>query len=294
MSVTSMTGFARRDGSAGGARFAWEIRSVNGRGLDLRIRVPGGFEAVEAKARGLAGGRLARGNVTINLTVQREGAGGRYSVDTALLDRLVAIARGYDGEPGLAPSSIASLLSVKGVVEAGEADADEDARAALDGTLAEAFGETLDAFVDSRRREGAALSEVLNGQVDTIAALAGAAERLPSRTPEAIRARLAEQVSALLGRDDLDEARLHQEAAILATKSDIREELDRLAAHVSQARDLLAAGGAVGRRLDFLAQEFNRETNTLCSKSNDVALTRLGLELKAVVDQFKEQVQNVE
>ncbi len=294
MTVTSMTGFARRDGSFAGVRWAWEIRSVNGRGLDLRFRTPPGFDGLEAKARVMAGARLARGNVSANLQVQREQSGGRFQVDTALLDRLVAIARGYEGEPGLAPSSIAQLMAVKGVVEAGEPEADPGAQAALETMLVGAFEATLEDLVEARRQEGAALHGILAGHVDTIEALAREAEQLPARQPEAVRARLQEQLSILLGRDDLDEARLHQEAALLANRADIREELDRLAAHVAQARELMAAEGAVGRRLDFLAQEFNRETNTLCSKSNDVALTRIGLSLKAAVDQFKEQVQNVE
>jgi uncharacterized protein (TIGR00255 family) len=294
MTVMSMTGFARRDGTAGAVRWAWEIRSVNGRGLDLRFRTPPGFDGVESKARTLAGARLTRGNVSATLTIQRESAGSRYVVDTALLDHLIEIARRYEGTPGLAPSSVAGLLAVRGVVEPGEAADEPEAMATLEGALVDAFAATLDDFVEARRGEGAVLGAVLRGQVDTVESLAGEAERLPSRTPEAIRARISEQIAALTGREDLDPARLHQEAALIATRADVREELDRLAAHVAQARELLAAGGAVGRRLDFLAQEFNRETNTLCSKSNDTAMTRIGLSLKAVVDQFKEQVQNVE
>jgi uncharacterized protein (TIGR00255 family) len=294
MTVTSMTGFARRDGSVGSVRWAWEMRSVNGRGLDLRFRTPPGFDSLEAKARAMAGERLARGNVTVNLTVQREAAAGRYQVDTDLLDRLVDVARAYEGQPGLAPASIAGLMSVRGVVEIREGDIPPEDQAAVEAALVEAFAATLDDFIAARRGEGTALAAVLIGHVDAIEQLTEEAERLPSRTPEAIRARLAEQLAWLLDREDLDPARLHQEAALLATRADIREEIDRLRAHVAQARELLVAGGAVGRRLDFLAQEFNRETNTLCSKSNDTALTRIGLSLKAVVDQLKEQVQNVE
>jgi uncharacterized protein (TIGR00255 family) len=294
MTVTSMTGFARRDGTSGAVRWTWEIRSVNGRGLDLRFRTPPGFDGVEARARTLAGSRLARGNVSATLGLQRDGAATRWSVDTALLERLIEVARRYEGTPGLAPSSVAGLLAVRGVVEPAEAEADDGDADALEGALVEAFAATLEDFVEARRGEGAVLAAILRGHVDTIERLAGEAERLPSRTPEAIRARIGEQVAAILGRDEIDPARLHQEAALLATRADVREELDRLAAHVAQARELLAAGGAVGRRLDFLAQEFNRETNTLCSKSNDTAMTRIGLSLKAVVDQFKEQIQNVE
>jgi uncharacterized protein (TIGR00255 family) len=294
MSVTSMTGFARRDGSAGPIRFGWEIRSVNGRGLDLRFRIPPGYEAVEIKAKALAGERLARGNVSAALTVSRDSAAGRYVIDTELLDRLVDVARRYEQDPGLAPSSVAALLTVRGVVELGETAANEQVQAGTEADLVQAFGAVLDDLVAARRGEGASLAVLLRGQVDEIERLAGEAEALPSRSLEAIRERLAEQISVLLGREDLDQARLHQEAALLATRADVREEIDRLRAHVSQARELLGSGGAVGRRLDLLAQEFNREANTLCSKSGDTALTRIGLSLKAVVDQFKEQVQNVE
>lgn len=294
MTISSMTGFARRDGSARGYRYAWEIRSVNGRGLDLRFRLPSGWDGVEAKARAKAGEALSRGNVSASLQLAREGAGATFRIDTDLLDALVATARRYGGLDGLRPASVDGLLAVKGVVETVESVPDEDERQAIEADLVAAFTATLADFVAARRREGAALAAVLGGQVDEIERLVREAEGLPARTPEAIRARLAEQLAALVARDDLDPARLHQEAALLATKADVREEIDRLKAHVVQARELLAAPAAVGRRLDFLAQEFNRESNTLCSKSNDTALTRIGLALKAVVDQFKEQVQNVE
>ncbi|WP_075214381.1 YicC/YloC family endoribonuclease [Mongoliimonas terrestris] len=295
MALTSMTGFARRDGRLEPWRIAWEIRSVNGRGLDLRFRVPPGFDAVEARARALAGERLARGSVTAGLTVARDGGGRAYQIDTALLDTLIRTAQFYADTPGVAPASLDGLLNVRGVVEVVEAAApDDDGLKALADAALALFEETLADFVEARRQEGAALGRVLGAQVDTIAALAAEAEALPARTPEAIKARLLDQLAVLLAREEIDPARLHQEAALLATRADVREELDRLAAHVAQARALLGAGGAVGRRLDFLAQEFNRETNTLCSKSNDTELTRIGLALKATVDQFKEQVQNIE
>ncbi|WP_181701803.1 YicC/YloC family endoribonuclease [Chthonobacter albigriseus] len=294
MALTSMTGFARRDGSAEGHRFAWEIRSVNGRGLDLRFRVPPGFDAVEMKARARAGERLGRGSVTANLTLSRETAEQGFHVNHQLLDLLVETARRYAETPGLQPASIDGLLAVKGVVEAVDAVADETRQKALETALAKAFDAVLEDFVAARRAEGAALSRILAAQVDEIERLVDAAEALPARTPEAIRARLEEQLALLLVREDLDVVRLHQEAALIATKADVKEELDRLKAHIAQARELMATEVAVGRRLDFLAQEFNRESNTLCSKSNDTELTRIGLSLKAVVDQFKEQVQNVE
>ncbi len=294
MSIASMTGFARRDGSVAGYRYAWEIRSVNGRGLDLRIRVPAGWDGVEAKARAKAGGALGRGNVTAGLQLSREGSASTFRIDTALLDALVATAARYATAEGIRPASVGDLLSVKGVVEVVESVPDEEERQATEAALADAFAATLEDFVAARRQEGKALAAILGNQVDEIEQLVREAEALPARTPEAIRARLEDQLAVLVAREDLDPARLHQEAALIATRADVREEIDRLKAHIAQARALLSSPQAVGRRLDFLAQEFNRETNTLCSKSNDTALTRIGLSLKAVVDQFKEQVQNVE
>jgi uncharacterized protein (TIGR00255 family) len=294
MPLTSMTGFARRDGSTDGYRYAWEIRSVNGRGLDLRFRTPPGWDGVDVKARTKAAEALSRGNVTASLQLTREGAGESFRINTGLLDALIETARRYSGTPGLCDASLDGLLAVRGVVETVEGDLDAEARLPIEAALLAAFDATLKDFVSARRTEGAALAAILNRQVDDIERLVLAAEALPARTPAAIQAKLMEQIEALTARDDLDPARLHQEAVLLATKADIREELDRLKAHIAQARELMAASNAVGRRLDFLAQEFNREANTLCSKSNDTALTRLGLELKAIVDQFKEQVQNVE
>ncbi|ODN69594.1 YicC/YloC family endoribonuclease [Methylobrevis pamukkalensis] len=294
MTVMSMTGFARRDGSHGDLRFAWEIRSVNGRGLDLRFRTPPGFEAVEQVARTRAQARLGRGSVQVALSAERAVARSGYTVNRPLLDLLVATARDYAEVPGLAPASIAGLLAVKGVVEPVASEEVMEERAALDAAVLTAFDEVLEALVAARAEEGRALGAIVGRQVDEVAALAAAAEACPARSAEAIGARIADQIATLFGRSDLDPQRLHQEAMLLAAKADIREELDRLTAHVAQARSLLASGEPAGRRLDFLAQEFNRETNTLCSKSNDSRLTTIGLSLKAVVDQFKEQVQNIE
>lgn len=294
MALLSMTGFARLDDSHDDCRYAWEIRSVNGRGLDLRLRLPPGYDAVEAAVRKLAGEALGRGNVSINLTLGREGGAESYRINEGLLSTLIAVAQKYAGTPGIREASLDGLLAVRGVVDVVGELSDEDGRKALDAALVASFRKALAAFVAARAAEGEALSAVLSAQVDEIERLTVAAEGLPIRTPEAIRARLEEQLAPLIAREDLDVERLHMEAALLATRADIREELDRLKAHVAQARELIEGTGAVGRRLDFLAQEFNRESNTLCSKSNDTALTRLGLALKAVVDQFKEQVQNVE
>ncbi len=294
MPLNSMTGFARLDGSSGGNRFAWELRSVNGRGLDLRLRLPPGFDAVEAVVRRTASAALARGNVSITLTVTRETSSQTFRIDEGLLAALIDTARRYAGTPGIRDASLDGLLAVRGVVDVVEAAPDEAAARTFEAELIAAFSRALADFQASRASEGVALARILGDQVDEIARLVAEAEALPARTPEAIRDRLEEQLAVLLAREDIDPQRLHVEAALIATRADVREEIDRLKAHIAQARELLAGDAAVGRRLDFLAQEFNRESNTLCSKSNDTALTRIGLALKAVVDQFKEQVQNVE
>lgn len=290
-----MTGFARADGAAEGWRWTWELRSVNGKGLDLRLRLPPGFEAVEIAAREAAARHLTRGNVSATLTAAREGAGVSVRVNEAVIDAVVAALDRLKGRIDAAPLTLDGLLQVKGVLETVEPEETEESRTLRDRVVVESFEAALARLVTARAEEGRALAAVLGGHVDTIERLAAEAEALPSRRPETIRARLEEQVRALLdAAPQFDPARLAQEAALLATKADIREELDRLGAHVAQARRLLAEGAAVGRRLDFLAQEFNREVNTLCSKSNDTRQTAIGLDLKAVVDQFREQIQNVE
>jgi len=296
MALSSMTGFARAEGTFGAWRWAWELRSVNARGLDLRLRVPAGFEDIDAAARAEAAKALARGSISGGLTLKRDERVGAYRINTALLDRLAEAAAAYAGRPGLAPARVDGLLAVKGVVEPVEAGSDEveEERAPLVAALLAGFGAALAELGRARTQEGARLAAVVRAQVDRIEALTLAAEAVPGRDPEAVAARLAAQVRALVTTGELDVQRLHQEAVLLATRADVREELDRLLAHVAQARGLLAAGGPAGRRLDFLAQEFNREANTLCSKSNDAELTRIGLELKTVVDQLREQVQNVE
>ena len=294
MPLKSMTGFARLDGSAAGNRFAWELRAVNGRGLDLRLRLPPGFDAVEAAVRRKASEALSRGNVSINLTVSRETTTQTFRIDENLLSALIDTARRHSGTPGIRDASLDGLLAVRGVVEVVEAAPDEESAKAFEAELIAKFDKVLVDFQASRAAEGVALARILGEQVNEVARLVAEAEALPARTPEAIRDRLEEQLAVLLAREDIDQQRLHVEAALIATRADVREEIDRLKAHISQARELMASDAAVGRRLDFLAQEFNRESNTLCSKSNDTALTRIGLALKAVVDQFKEQVQNVE
>jgi uncharacterized protein (TIGR00255 family) len=294
MTIQSMTGFARRSGAGGAWSWTWEARSVNGRGLDLRFRLPTGFDGVEAAGRALAAKHLQRGNVSFNLSVSRVAGGAGVSINRPLLDSLIALARDYADTPGVTPPSLDGLLAVRGVVEASETELTDTERVEMAAAVLADLEVVVAELVSARRAEGRHLHAVLSGQIDEIEALRGEAERNPARSTEAIRQRLADQVALLAGREDIDPARLHVEAALLAAKADVREEIDRLSAHVAQARELLGESGAVGRKLDFLAQEFNREANTLCSKSNDAALTRVGLALKAVVDQLKEQVQNIE
>ena len=290
-----MTGFARAQGSTGPWRWNWEVRSVNAKGLDVRLRLPSGFEELEAGARAAASRVLSRGSVSATFTLSREGDQVSVAVNEAALQALIIATRAAAERFSLAPASLDSLLAVKGIVEVSEADDMEEERAGITASAMAGFEAALVDLKTMREREGGALRAVLADRLDTISALVDAAEDLPERQIEAIRGRLADQVRALMETGvPLDPERLHQEAALLAAKADVREELDRLRAHVSAAHELLAKGGPVGRRLDFLAQEFNRETNTLCSKSNAVALTQIGLDLKLLVDQFREQIQNIE
>jgi uncharacterized protein (TIGR00255 family) len=295
MPLSSMTGFARGHGVCGSYSWAWEIKSVNGKGLDLRLRLPAGWDAVEAAARSRAAEMLARGSIQASLTVERVGAQPVVHVNTAVVEALLAAARQLARRIEASPPSLDGLLGLKGVIEISDAPESEDERRGAEAAITAGFAEAIAALAEMRRHEGAALARVLTTRLGEIAALTERAELVPGRRPEAIRVRLAEQVAALLAQSErLDSDRLHQEAILIATKADVREELDRLAAHVAQAKALIEQGGPVGRRLDFLAQELNRESNTLCAKANDVELTNIGLELKAAVEQFREQVQNVE
>ena len=295
MALSSMTGFARSHGVCGSYAWAWEIKSVNGKGLDLRLRLPPGWDAVEAAVRARAAQALSRGSIQLNLTVDRSGAAPVVHVNTAVLEAVLAAARQLSRRVEASPPTLDGLLALKGVIEVSDAAESEEERQSAEAAVTAGFAEAITALTDMRRHEGSALARVLTARLDEIAALTARAELVPGRRPEAIRARLAEQVAALLAQSDrFDADRLHQEAILIATKADVREELDRLAAHVAQAKALIEQGGAIGRRLDFLAQELNREANTLCAKANDVELTNIGLELKAAVEQFREQVQNVE
>lgn len=296
MTLQSMTGFARVEGTCGRYRWAWELRSVNGKGLDIRSRLPQGYEAMEADLRRLLAGAISRGNLQIGLTVTVAENRVEAVLNRDALDAVLAL-RDTLG-PALvdsAPMRLDTLLSIRGLVDLREAVDEPDAIAARDADVLEGLGKAIDAMVVMRSSEGDALGRILADHISRIEYLAGQIEADPARQPEEIGKRLEAQLAALMdGASSLDRDRLHQEMALLATKADLREEIDRLKAHVVAARELLSSGGPVGRKLDFLAQEFNREANTICSKSSSVAVTAAGIELKVVIDQFREQVQNLE
>ena len=295
MALSSMTGFARGHGVSGAYSWAWELKSVNAKGLDLRLRLPPGWDVVEAPARHSAAQVLARGTVHGTLTVERLGVAPVVRVNEPVLAAVLATIKGLAGRVDAAAPRLDGILALKGVIEVIDEDEREADRHAAEAAVIAGFDGTIADLATMRRHEGEALRQVLTQRVREIAALAERAEAAPGRRPEAIKARIAEQVAILIDASErFDADRLHQEAILIATKADVREELDRLASHIAQIERLIAAGGAIGRRLDFLAQELNRETNTLCSKSNDVELTNTGLELKSVVEQFREQVQNLE
>ncbi len=268
---------------------------MNGRGLDVRCRLPQGLEALEQQVRAEVSAKLTRGNCQISLTLVRDQDRRAIKINEDVLEALVAAANRLQGRVEAAPPTLDGLLAIKGVVEVAEPEETEAERDALNGALLDSLKGALDDLALARADEGAKLEDLLAGQVTQIEDLAAEARRSPARTPEAIKQRLEDQVARLLdGSATLEADRLHQEAVLLSAKADIQEELDRLDAHVAAARDLLAGGGPHGRKLDFLTQEFNREANTLCSKANDTSVTSLGLEMKAVIDQMKEQVQNIE
>jgi uncharacterized protein (TIGR00255 family) len=295
VTLKSMTGFARGDGMHGDTSWNWEARSVNGRTLDLRFRLPTGFEALEIRARGLAQEKLARGNCTINLWVRRETGRAEIRLNETALRQAEAVAERARDLTGLKHARLDTLLGMRGVVETAEAEESEEALAALHLAMIASLAGTLDELVRARSGEGERLQAVIEKQLKTIARLIEIAAAAAAQQPAAIAARLAELVARLSEASaTLDPERLHQEALLLVARADIQEELDRLRAHVAAANELIASGQPVGRKFDFLAQEFNREANTICSKAADIETTRTGLELKTVIDQLREQVQNIE
>lgn len=296
MTLQSMTGFARVEGTSGRYRWAWELRSVNGKGLDIRSRLPQGQEYLETDLRRLVGERLARGNLQVGLSLTVSENRVEAVLNHDALNAVLAL-RDQLGPEILdpAPMRLDTLLSIRGLVDMREAADDEEAVAKRDADILAGLGEAVTALAAMRETEGAALRAILEDQIARIEGLAQQIEADPSRSPEEIARRLEAQLAGLMDTTSgLDRDRLHQEIALIATKADLREEIDRLKAHVTAARELLSVGGPVGRKLDFLAQEFNRESNTICSKSNSVAVTSAGIELKVVIDQFREQVQNLE
>jgi uncharacterized protein (TIGR00255 family) len=291
-----MTGFARAQGQYGASVWTWELKSVNARGLDVRCKLPPGHEALDGPVREAATKLLKRGNLSVNLSATRSGDGPTVHINEQLMLELARRMNTLQHRfPEFAAPRLDTLFAVKGVVELVEEEEDDEARDTRFSAMLGSLTHALEGLMEMRTVEGARLAGVLNGQLDEIARLTDAAAATASARPEAIRERLRTLVETLLQASPaLSEERLAQEAALLVGKADVREELDRLKAHIGAARDLLAGDGSVGRKLDFLCQELNREANTLCSKSSDVELTRIGLDLKAVIEQFREQVQNIE
>jgi uncharacterized protein (TIGR00255 family) len=293
MAVASMTGFSRVEGEAAGISWAWELKSVNGRSLDLRLRLPSGYDGLEPMLRGALAGRLRRGSINANLTVNRL-TPPTIRINREMLERVVTLIGELAGEVEAAPPRLDGLIGLRGIIETVE-DEPEDVIEARRAVLIAAWGTALDRLVAARGEEGARLEAVLKTQLAELAELVAAASACAAAQPETLRARLQQSLAAL---GDLvpgmPQDRVAQELALLVSRGDIREELDRLRAHIAQAGELLAKGEGIGRQLDFLCQELNREANTLCSKSADIELTRIGLSLKVAVEQFREQVQNLE
>ena len=293
LKLSSMTGFARTEGSSGAWSWAVEARSVNGRNLEVRFRGPPGFDGLERIAREAAQARFQRGQVNVNITAKRAETAGAVRINREVLERYLSLVDELTGKGHALTPSADGLLGLRGVLETGEADEPPEARAEAEAAMAKSLAEALDGLKLSREAEGAKLGHVLARLIDQIEAFCAEAEGEAAAQTPAIRERFAKRLTELLG-DAAPADRIVQEAAVMATKADVREELDRLGSHVAAARTLMADDAAAGRRLDFLTQEFMREANTLCSKSATTGLTRVGLALKAAIDQFREQVQNVE
>ncbi len=291
----SMTGFARAEGGEDGASWAWEARSVNARNLDIRVRLPHGHDALEPRARGLAAERFSRGSLSLHLSIRQVERAPDIRVNEAVLERLAAIHRSWRDRVGAPPARLEALMALPGVLERVEAEETAAEREARHDAIAATLATALEALAGARRAEGRRIAAVLERHIERIGALSAEAASTAALQPGRIRDRVREQIAALLDSSPpVAEDRLAQEVAYLAARADTGEETDRLIGHVAAARELLAEGGPVGRRLDFLCQEFNREANTLCSKSTDLALTRIGLDLKAAVEGLREQVQNLE
>lgn len=295
MSLKSMTGFARSDGRHGVHSWHWEARAVNGRGLDVRLRMPTGYETLEQAVREACKKRLARGNCSLTLNVQRDTGQTAARLNEDMLRQVVQAAEQASTLVDAAPLTLDALLSMRGIIEFTEAEEDDtELKNRLEAVLGD-FSSLLDGLIEARKTEGKHLTKEISGQVNEIESLVGTIEQSPSRQPDVIAKRLQDQITQLIGEaPQLDEQRLHQEAVLLSAKADVEEELARLKAHVAAARELLGSTEPVGRKFEFLTQEFNREANTICSKANAPDITTAGLELKAVIDRIREQVQNIE
>lgn len=296
MTISGMTGFARAEGEHAGQRWIWELKSVNGRGLDLKLRTPPGFDALEPQARAAVSAKFKRGSLQANLTLAREAsAAASVKIDFALVDRLIAAGENLVSDGKIDKARWDGLLSIRGVLQSEEtAEASEEERAALEAALMAGFAQALETLAEARQAEGRSLAAVFSEAADRLESLIAAARLSAAAAPAAALERLRQKLEALAPEVKLDPARLAQEAAIAATKADVAEELERLSAHTIELRSLITKPEPAGRRLDFLSQELTREANTLCSKSADLELTRIGLDLKTVVDQIKEQAANVE
>ena len=289
-----MTGFARESAELGAVAWTWELKSVNGKALDIRLRLPTGFEQLEQPARLALNAGFKRGSLQVNLATQVHGGAERITINRDVLDTYLTLASELRERLGGAAPTVEGLLGLKGVIEVQGEARDEAAQTALDAALLQSLQRAIAALTTSRRDEGAQLQRLMSDHLSQIEKLHAAALTNPARQPEAIKTRLKAQVAELVDGTGLDDQRLYQEAVMLATKADVKEELDRLSVHIAAARVLLKTAEPVGRKFDFLAQEFNREANTLCSKANDSSLTAIGLDLKTVIDQMREQVQNIE
>ena len=296
MTLFSMTGFAHAEGTWNDYRWTWEVKSVNSKGLDARIRLPQGFEAVEAAARKVIAKALSRGHVNAALQLERDGGDTTITVNQAALDVLIEAAGTAAKKHGLKKPRAEALMSLRGVIEVTDPLLQDDERKALETTILATLDDVLKDLIAARAGEGEALKRLLDEQINTIQTLTDKARTCASQQPDAIKTRLHTQIADLLQGSTvpLDDDRIAQEAAFLAVKADVREELDRLDAHVAAARELITEGSPMGRKLDFLSQEFSREANTLCSKAADAEMSAIGLELKAIIDQMREQVQNIE
>ena len=295
MTLASMTGFAQSSGEKAGLHWQWEIKSVNGKALDIRCRLPTGFEALEALIRTTLSQHIRRGNLQVTLTTTGATTLEQVVVNEAVLDQVVAIAEKLRDRIGGVPLSAEAMLGLRGVLEVVQPTPDESEIAARLADVSASLASAAMALNTSRREEGARLGVVLAVQLEKIETLTLAARDCPARSIEAVKLRLKEQIARLMDTGaSFDADRLHQEAIVVATRADIQEELDRLFAHIEAARDLIVSPEPAGRKFDFLAQEFNREANTLCSKAMDKTLTAIGLELKTTIDQMREQVQNIE